>query len=575
MSSESVTLSNVFPENSASELIPIPIEDGGKHMEKNPFRMPSDVDFFVFRDQEKEKRQAELEVQKSLKIHEKTTLMKAKLGGVRKEAHKENREEDESSRSKETRQDTESPDDSVWRLDVTKASPLEKESLLEYTKKKREMFLLQYALFVKRNEIQQMETTAVNEETKLEKAEQFLEEDASTFDEFLKENDRCSVDAIKIADKETKLKMDKVAEIRKLSAQVMSIKSDISRHEEILQEYILYQEFLFKLSPPEWQEKHKKKLKEVKSTQSSGKEKGHLEPKLTKSSSSGGRSVESRTSIHPLQRWDSASIRRSISKIMPSKRISESSYQMGRMQNDLRALPDEDEEPVLYFTDPQQLMKIFTELEEQNLSLIQNSQDTEEALEELKHDLVLAKERMAKETKQLNELISRITASIEAEEEKSAELQIKSRVFSFEQHSEEDQDIMLDALHKKVKEVYQSCLGDDQASLTTLQMLMYIENQMEDLLDRIELIPTEKLELAEKLKDKERRKRLREEKMRQQKIHQEERLRRALERAQADTKKTTGRRLIFRSDPPASKQKIEKEEEIAVKELEETNYFFN
>nr|XP_033781713.1 cilia- and flagella-associated protein 100 isoform X4 [Geotrypetes seraphini] len=501
MSSESVTLSNVFPENSASELIPrtktrsisnstksgvgakslvsVPIEDGGKHMEKNPFRMPSDVDFFVFRDQEKEKRQAELEVQKSLKIHEKTTLMKAKLGGVRKEAHKENREEDESSRSKETRQDTESPDDSVWRLDVTKASPLEKESLLEYTKKKREMFLLQYALFVKRNEIQQMETTAVNEETKLEKAEQFLEEDASTFDEFLKENDRCSVDAIKIADKETKLKMDKVAEIRKLSAQVMSIKR------------------------------------------------------------------------------------------------SESSYQMGRMQNDLRALPDEDEEPVLYFTDPQQLMKIFTELEEQNLSLIQNSQDTEEALEELKHDLVLAKERMAKETKQLNELISRITASIEAEEEKSAELQIKSRVFSFEQHSEEDQDIMLDALHKKVKEVYQSCLGDDQASLTTLQMLMYIENQMEDLLDRIELIPTEKLELAEKLKDKERRKRLREEKMRQQKIHQEERLRRALERAQADTKKTTGRRLIFRSDPPASKQKIEKEEEIAVKELEETNYFFN
>ena len=39
----------------------------------------------------------------------------------------------------------------------------------------------------------------------------------------------------------------------------------------------------------------------------------------------------------------------------------------------------------LYFTAPSQLLQLFSELEEQNLSLIQNSQETEELLEDLRH----------------------------------------------------------------------------------------------------------------------------------------------------------------------------------------------
>lgn len=53
-----------------------------------------------------------------------------------------------------------------------------------------------------------------------------------------------------------------------------------------------------------------------------------------------------------------------------------------------------DQEMELYFQDPQQLLDIFSELEEQNLSLIQNSQETEEALEEMKHTMKMTKDRM-------------------------------------------------------------------------------------------------------------------------------------------------------------------------------------
>ena len=48
----------------------------------------------------------------------------------------------------------------------------------------------------------------------------------------------------------------------------------------------------------------------------------------------------------------------------------------------------------LFFSHPQELLDIFADLEEQNLSLIQNSQETEEALEEMKQTIKQTKVKM-------------------------------------------------------------------------------------------------------------------------------------------------------------------------------------
>lgn len=56
----------------------------------------------------------------------------------------------------------------------------------------------QYALSMKRNEIQRLEMLATREENRLERAEKFLEKDATLFDEFLRENDRSSVQAMRL-----------------------------------------------------------------------------------------------------------------------------------------------------------------------------------------------------------------------------------------------------------------------------------------------------------------------------------------------------------------------------------------
>ena len=59
------------------------------------------------------------------------------------------------------------------------------------------MRFFQYSLGVKRDEMRKLEEIAAAEEKKLEMAEQYLEEDAAMFDEFLKQNDQNSVDAIR------------------------------------------------------------------------------------------------------------------------------------------------------------------------------------------------------------------------------------------------------------------------------------------------------------------------------------------------------------------------------------------
>ncbi|XP_073501061.1 cilia- and flagella-associated protein 100 isoform X2 [Phyllobates terribilis] len=557
-----------------------------KKNEANPFRIPADVDVFQIRDQEKEKKQMEKERNKQLKIHQKTThntRMNAEMGRLRKEIEDEEMEE-MGDRALARRENP------SWKLAVTRDRNIQQESLNDYINKKREMFRLEYGLQVKREEIQKLETMAAAEEQKLERAEQFLEQDAIRFDEFLKENDRNSVEAMKQADKETKLKLEKAAEIKSQTAQMMNIKSDIAKSEEILREYLMYKEFLFRLSPKEWQEQVlKKKEQESKlrlpPLSRETEKRGSVVHKVSTSPVTGKKS-ESRSS-GPLASRDSArDIRqpsRSSLKTVASKKVdyraplgcSRSSITVPEDYNSSEMLvsSDSEEDPELYFTDPQQLLDIFSEMEERNLSLIQNSQETEEALEEIKHTITMTEKKMENETEQLKAQITHLQAAIVREEERAVDLEMKCRVFAFGQYSFEEQENMLTSLTKKVGEVYQACIKENRANLNALQMLTMMEQQVEELLDNIEAIPKERLEIAEKAKEKERRLRLRDEKIKQQKLHQEERLRRALERAQADPKKTTGRKLMTRSDPPAMKPKIEKDQD-ADKEKEETLLFF-
>ena len=85
------------------------------------------------------------------------------------------------------------------------------------------------------------------------------------------------------------------------------------------------------------------------------------------------------------------------------------------------------EQPLIYFTNPQQLLDIFSELEENNLSLIQSCQETEESLEELKTKIAQTAAKMDQETENLNLQIAVLQTAIIKEEEKCKVLEERAK----------------------------------------------------------------------------------------------------------------------------------------------------
>jgi hypothetical protein len=125
---------------------------------------------------------------------------------------------------------------------------------------------------------------------------------------------------------ETKAKLEKIQDIKKLNVQIMSIKSDMSKNEDQLKDLLRYRQFLESLTPNEfWDDKKKSKIADLTHVSLDEGDPNHEEEVLLST-----------------------------------------------------------EDQVLFFQTPKQLLDIFAELEENNLALIQNCQETEETLEELK-----------------------------------------------------------------------------------------------------------------------------------------------------------------------------------------------
>merc|ERR1719456_303401 len=108
------------------------------------------------------------------------------------------------------------------------------------------------------------------------------------------------------------------------------------------------------------------------------------------------------------------------------------------------------EEMPLCFEEPKQLLDIFTSLEEQNLFLIQTSQDTEQMLEEIQQKLADKKKTMGAQHLKLRENISELESHIYDEKEQSES--IRQMLSQKRRASEQDQ--LLHELAEKVMEVH-------------------------------------------------------------------------------------------------------------------------
>ena len=512
---------------------------------ENPFKLPSDDKIFRMREEEKKKKETEKLDGKNLKVWQKTHSDATSRSGRLQELIGETR--------------------TLKLSDVAKGDPestklvapprrQEKENMTEFITKKREMFLVQMSLDTKREEIRKLEEKAQMKEEALQRSEQMLEEDAMRFDAFLKENDKKAHDAIKRADEETKRKQEKTSEIKRLTQQIQALSSEMSKHRESLEDCMRYKKFLDMSAPSEWFESHHKeflalvertrkeqhavKMKEWEKQKRRIQEQ-HIKEQQAKKE--GKRDRLRRSGGAAIEEEEEAETK---VVIPPPPRIEDEVVDL-----------QEGEAP-MYFTEPKQLMDIFSSLEEQNLFLIQNSQETEHTLEELRHAFKETKVMMDSRTGQLQKQIDELQHLIVAEETREKALSLKweqaaelTTAVEKEVTGQQEKEKMLQELNTKVRAVYEQCGFDASSKPGTLFMLSQLESRLELLLAEIERMPVEWVIKAEKEKEKKRREKKREEQLQVQIQMQEERNRKAIERSMQAPKKRTGRQVMQRSRP--------------------------
>jgi hypothetical protein len=355
--------------------------------------------------------------------------------------------------------------------------------------KKKEMFFVQMSLDTKRGEIRKLEAKAQLREESLRQSELLLEEDSEKFDAFLKENDKKAHAAVKAADRATKHKMDRMADIKKLNQRIQLVQSDMSKLHEQLEDCTKYKHFLRQLTPPDW---------------------------LAKA--------------------------------------------------EARGASDE-----MYFTEPQQLLDVFSDLEESNLFLIQNGQETAQALEELRTQASATESHLQRKTDELAGSADSLRSQIDQQGDKVRRLRERAQ-----RHGQDDeQQSLLRALHERIRGVYRTCGFDAETNPSTLYMLTDLEAKLEDLLHAMDQMPEEYVVKAEKMREKERRDRMREGRREQEKELYEEKMKKALERSLQAPKKRTGKQVMWRSQPHsgAFEESDVKDRAAEEEENEDRKYF--
>ncbi|XP_072511725.1 coiled-coil domain-containing protein 38 isoform X1 [Notamacropus eugenii] len=573
-------------------------------------------DMFLFKQKELEEKEREKILNRSRKVHEKTTFSsrmknRSHLGEINISAESAS---------------CELGLDSAIILSFVERSADAKKTIQEFISDQRERFMLEYTLATKRQTIMKLQKCMERKEQQFLSAEKKLQEDALAFEEFLRENDQKSVDALKIAAQETIGKLQMASELKKANLEIQVVKSEIMKTEFLLKEYIRYGCFLLKLSPKTWQVQQALKKMKSKDTSSvlslpklvsklvSGKKSKLDKDSSRKSSvlsstedvSSKGRS--SRENFDMIKKMSntedpgyvknfqhesggpeglfSSRKKRNIEEGRKHKKSpfekkkptspkaasvsSEDSLDFGIDEADC------DLEPELYFKEPEELLHVLTELEEQNLTLVQYSQDVDEALEDVSKREKAVQDKVNSNIETLLNQKEMLKNNCAREEEKAAELELRSRLFNFGEFNSEVQERLIDSLSRKVNQVYKVCIGEvDVANLNPVQKLVKVESRLVELSDLIESVPKENIEAIEKAKQRERRQKMREEKMREKQRSQEEKIRIALERAVSKPKKKMGRKLVYRSQPLSDiKQETLFVDDSKSKLLEE-QYFFS
>jgi len=537
----------------------------------NPFSMPPEAEFFWLHNQNAGRASEAEKAERRLKVWEKTT------SASRHAATKALRDEDlpriEAPPPQLKALEEDKPDATFLTTIATRPSvglldPLRQnqKDIRKYVAKKREVFLVQMALDVKKAEILRLDEKAQQKEEALTKSQHILDEDTRRFEEFLQKRYAKAQATMKHAEAQSKLKHEKISQTKQLKRDIANLQSEIGKFTEMRGESTRYKAFLEKLTPLEWQEQQR----EIKRARKQRRREQWISEQMTGvlAKISEDERAQERAAEEHEESKKKAGGRRPRKQEQEEERLKLEKERAARRKRFQRRREEEEkriaasftevsseEEPELYFKESQQLTEKFTELEEKNLFLIQSSQETEQMLDELQQNFQTTKRDLEAKVMQLRDNIKQLDHNINLEKRKGDELRRSYEEKAGMQAQEEK----LADLFSKVQDVYLRCGLSMDHDPDTLQMLGSIEARLEELIHRLEEAYHQNSDLVKKLehqKQKDRREKLRLERAQYWAMKQEERLKISLQRSQNPVFKKAGKQVMYRSPPLRQEKRV-------------------
>lgn len=343
----------------------------------------------------------------------------------------------------------------------------EKVTMDEFIAKKREVGLVHKSLATKRAEIRKLDEEIDCAEKKLHQQQEQLENTREKFNNFLKHSNLEQDAAVRRADMETKAKQSKKIEIKKLSARINHIELEIRKGEVQVETCKLYKKFLDDLAKPRWfydvlielriaekvegvlqatEAEYEKKSASVKKMYDNEVKMREESARLVENANKFRKASALGELESPVDEDELVPLEAQLEKLHHSleekaqvkvEEISEqireevNALTLDEVRSALERDYEENQKPT-YYTDVDQLLDVFINVEEGNLFLIQNCQELEEELERVANEHHAEKSETLAMTKQRHMQMQALAEKIRGAQVKLR--QLEQRASDLEKH---------------------------------------------------------------------------------------------------------------------------------------------
>ncbi|KAK9804129.1 hypothetical protein WJX73_002693 [Symbiochloris irregularis] len=449
-----------------------------------------------------------------------------------------------------------------------------KTDVRDFIAKKREIFLVLMTIDNKKQELSKLQERADLREEAVSKGEQMLAEDAAKFDAFLRENDEKLQQAKRAVEAEVKGKQDKIAEIKKLGALAAVARSELNDVEDQLEQCKGYRDFLDRITPQDWfkEEQAKKDLVRAEELATWAAACEGIRSRRAVAAAAQAQAEESYANARTQQEAEAA-------EALIARHKAALALAIAEQEPPEPPPPPPDDEPKMFFTEPHQLLQSYARLEEENLFLIQATQEAEEAYESAREALQRTQTSMGAQADALSAQVAELAQAVQAAQLHCQALKADGRRMGFSgsrpptalltskstlgksglnlplthrtgtsaRPGTQSSSNGAEAVVAKLREVHSQCGFEGDSGLTSVQMLASLESRLEELLAAADQLSPEAMAAGQRAREAERRKAMREEKALKTAQEHDERERRAKERADAPIFKKTEKPAMTRS----------------------------